>query len=77
MALNGKKFEAVPITDDLRRLSDEVKGISHEIALMKKQHKRLQPGHEKEELRETIKLKQYQALFYIEKIENLSKASKL
>jgi uncharacterized small protein (DUF1192 family) len=67
----------VNVREDLDSLASEVRELSQKIAILKKRYNRLQSGQEKEELREAIKLKQYQALFYIEKIENLSKASKL
>ncbi len=67
----------VNVREDLVSLAIEVRELSQKIAILKKRYNRLQPGHEKEELREIIKLKQYQALFYIEKIENLPKESKL
>ena len=40
---------------------------------MKAKELKMGPGPEKEKLRQEIKDKQWQALFYIEKIENLAK----
>ncbi len=63
-------------TEDILTLSQEVKEISDEIANMKRKKRLMPDGEEKEELREDIKIKQYQALFYIEMIENLLKTIK-
>ncbi len=60
-------------TEDLLTLSHEVRAISDQIGAMKRQKNEMVEGEEKEKLREDIKIKQYQALFYIEKMGNLSK----
>ncbi len=59
-------------TEDLLTLSQEVREISNEIGAMKRQKNEMFEGEEKERLRDVIKEKQYQALFYIEKMGNLS-----
>ncbi len=61
-------------TEDLLTLSQEVKELSNQIGAMKRQKNEMIEGQEKEKLREDIKIKQYQALFYIEKMGNMSKA---
>jgi len=40
---------------------------------MKRKKRVMADGLEKEKLREDIKMKQYQALFYVEKMGNISK----
>ena len=61
-------------TENLRQLSDEVKLISLDIAELKDKFNDMDDGPEKLQLEKDIKTLQYQALFYIEKIENLSRA---
>ena len=56
----------------LYQLSEELKQISGEIAAMKAEVLKMEYGPVKEKLRQEIKDKQWQALFYIEKIENLA-----
>ncbi len=63
-------------TEEILTLSQEVKEISNQIGAMKRQKNEMVDGREKERLREDIKIKQYQALFYIEKMGNLSKEEK-
>ena len=63
-------------TEDILTLSQEVREISNEIAVMKRKKRVMTDGEVKEKLREDIKMKQYQALFHIEKMDNLSKARK-
>lgn len=58
---------------ELRKLSNEVQDISIEIASLKSKRNSLPEGDEKCRLNNMVKLKQYQALFYISKIENISK----
>lgn len=62
------------VTEDLDRLTEEVKDLSREIYLLKRRYIRLPEGLGKDQLNAEIRDKQFQALFYIEKIENLSKA---
>ena len=60
-------------TENILTLSQEVREISNEIALMKRKKNIIPDGEEKEKLKAEIEMKQYQALFYIEKMGNLSK----
>ncbi len=60
-------------TENMLILSQEVREISGQIGTMKRQKNRATDNGEKERLREAIKMKQYQALFYIEKMGNLDK----
>ena len=60
------------MTDDLEQLEKELRVLSEEIALIKREYNALPDGQEKEDLLRTFKDKQWQALFYIEKIRNLS-----
>ena len=60
-------------SDELLRLTEEVKQLSSEIASMKRKANRLDDGTDKDQLKEQIKMKQFQVLFYIEKMDNLSK----
>ncbi len=60
------------MTEDLQQLEQELKELSREIALLKREHNSLSDGPEKEMLRCKFKDKQWQALFYIEKISNLA-----
>ena len=53
-------------------LSIEAKKISNHIGMLKRKKNRLEEGPEKKKLREEIKVHQYQALFYLEKMENLN-----
>ena len=59
--------------EDLLILSQEVKEISNEIGKMKRNKNMMADGEEKEKLKDDIKMKQYQALFYVEKMGNLNK----
>jgi hypothetical protein len=60
------------ITEELDKLSLELRSIAEEIGLMKNKECNMEPGPAREKLKRLIRQKQYQALFYIEKIENLS-----
>ena len=64
------------LTEDLDQLAIEAKALSNEIGVLKKKCNRMPEGDSKEQLKTEIKSKQFQALFYVEKIENLSKAKK-
>ena len=64
------------LTEDLDQLAKEAKVLSNDIGMLKKKYNRMPEGDSKEQLKTEIKSKQFQALFYIEKIENLSKAKK-
>ncbi len=58
--------------EELIKLSEEAKQLSAEIASMKRKANRMVDGVEKDQLKEEIKMKQWQVLFYIEKMENFS-----
>ncbi len=58
---------------ELNKLSEEVKQLSTEISSMKRKANRMDDGDEKDQLKEEIEMKQFQVLFYIEKMDNLSK----
>ena len=60
------------MTEDLEQLEQELRKLSEEIALIKSEYNALPDGQVKEELLRAFKDKQWQALFYIEKISNLS-----
>lgn len=64
------------LTEDLDQLAKEAKALSNEIGMLKKKYNQMPEGDTKEQLKVEIKDKQFQALFYVEKIENLSKAKK-
>ena len=55
-------------TENLNMLTKELKEISREIYKLKSLHTYIPEGLEKERLRIEIKDKQFQVLFYIEKI---------
>ena len=59
-------------TENLNKLTKELKEISREIYELKSRHSNMPEGLDKERLRIKIKDKQFQALFYLEKIENLA-----
>jgi len=58
--------------DELLTLSNEAKELSAYIASLKRRS-RVKDESEKERLTQEIKMRQYQALFYIEKMGNTSK----
>ena len=64
------------LTEDLDQLAKEAKTLSNEIGMLKERCNRMPEGDSKDQLKAEIKSKQFQALFYVEKIENLSKAKK-
>lgn len=53
------------------KLSREVKELTAHIASLKRALNALENGPEKDLLREEIRMRQHQALLYIDKIENL------
>ena len=61
------------LKDELKKLSFEVRDLSKEIGALRSIKDETDSKEERLKLREIIKQKQYQALFYIEKIQNLSK----
>ena len=60
------------MSENLEQLEEELRELSEEIALIKREYNALPNSQAKEELLRTFKEKQWQALFYIEKIRNLS-----
>ena len=60
------------MSENLDQLEKELRELSEEIALIKNEYNTLPDGLKKEELLRKFKEKQWQALFYIEKIRNLS-----
>ncbi len=64
------------INNELLELSIETKKLSDQIGMLKRKKNRLEDGPEKVKIRKEIKLLQYQALFCLEKMENLNDQSK-
>jgi hypothetical protein len=64
---------AAELKEELKKLSFEVRDLSKEIGTLKSMKNKTESKEERFKLKQAIKHKQYQALFYIEKIENLSK----
>ncbi len=60
-------------SDELLKLTKEVRELSDHIAMLKRKKNTMPEGPEKEQLAEDIKMRQFQALFYLEKMENLAK----
>jgi len=60
-------------SDELLKLTREVRELSDYIAMLKRKKNTMPEGPEKEQLAEDIKIRQFQALFYLEKMENLAK----
>ena len=60
------------INENLDKLCLELIAIAEEIGQMKNRECDMEPGPAKEQLKRLIRQKQYQALFYMDKIENLS-----
>jgi len=56
----------------LVKLSEELRQISAEIAFLKAEASKMEHGPEKKKLKQEIKDRQWQALFYIDTIENLA-----
>lgn len=63
-------------TEDLDKLSKELRQLADEIAEMKSREVKMEHGPERKNLKREIKEKQHQALFYIEKITNLEEQGK-
>ncbi len=59
------------INDERLKLAKEVKELSAYIASLKRERNKLEGGPEKDRLAQEIKMRQHQALFYIDKISNL------
>ncbi len=60
-------------SEELLKLTREVRELSDHIARLKRKKNRLPEGPEKMQLDEDIKMRQFQALFYLEKMENFAK----
>jgi len=60
------------INKEILDLSIEAKEISNQIGMLKRKKNRLEDGPEKDKIQNEIKALQYQALFYLEKMENLN-----
>ncbi len=60
-------------TEDLDKLSKEVRQLADEIAKMKVIFSKMENGPKKRHLRQKIRRKQYQAWFYVDKIGNIGK----
>ena len=63
------------MTESLEQLEQELRELSEEIALIKSEYNALPDSQEKEDMLRTFKDKQWQALFYIEKIRNLAECT--
>ncbi len=59
--------------DELLKLTKEVRELSDHIAGLKRKNNTMPEGPEKDQLIEDIKMRQFQALFYLEKMENIAK----
>ncbi len=55
----------------------EANELSAYIATLKRRKNRVKDESEKERLTEMIKMRQHQALFYIEKMENVSRKNEV
>jgi hypothetical protein len=65
-----------PKNEELLSLIEETKQLSKLIADLKNKANKLAAGSEKEKTLKEIKMRQRQALFYIDKMENVSKVKK-
>jgi len=61
--------------DELKELIKETKDLSAYIATLKRRRNRATDEIEKTRLTEEIKMRQFQALFYMEKMDNLNQQS--
>ena len=59
--------------DELKELIKETKELSAYIATLKRRRNRANDESEKAQLTQEIKTRQFQALFYMEKMDNLHK----
>ena len=59
------------LNEERLKFSREVKELSAHIASLERTWNRIEGGAEKDRLAKEIKMRQHQALFYIDKIENL------
>ncbi len=65
-----------PKNEELLALIEETKQLSKLIADLKIKANKMAAGSEKEKTLKEIKMRQRQALFYIDKMENVSKVKK-
>ena len=61
------------MTENLDKLAKEMRQLADEIAAMKAREIQLEHGPERKALNREIRGKQYQALFYMDKINNLAR----
>lgn len=59
--------------ENLDKLAKEMRQFADEIAAMKAQEIQMEHGPERKKLNKEIRTKQFQALFYMDKIENLAR----
>lgn len=59
-------------SEELIKMIAEANELSAYIATLKRRRNRAKDINEKDRLTKEIKMKQYQALFYLEKMENLN-----
>lgn len=62
--------------EELLTLIEETKQLSSVIADLKRKANRMDEGPEKDKRLKEIKMRQHQALFYIEKMDNINKVVK-
>ena len=60
-------------SDELKELIKETRELSNYIAELKRKRNRVNDEIERDQLTEEIKMRQHQALFYIDKMENVNK----
>ena len=60
-------------SDELKELIKETKELSNYIAELKRKRNRVKDETERDRLTEEIKMRQQQALFYIDKMDNINK----
>ena len=60
------------MSENLDQLEKELRELSEEIALIKSEYNALPDGQEKEDMLRTFKGKQRQAMYYMEKMINLT-----
>lgn len=66
-----RENEMTKPTENILDLIQETQALSEQIASLKRKVNLMEPGPDRDQLRQDIKAKQYQALFYIEKMGNL------
>ena len=60
------------MSENLDQLEKELRELSEEIALIKREYNALPDGQVKEDMLRTFKGKQWQAMYYMEKMINLT-----